>query len=129
LSVPGAAHPAPTSWRKTKTEESIVGSLAIIRSCVTQRKILWTYHVNMRLKGRFISRYALLISSPDYEIIEEYPDDKYLPSYLVRSEYEGNVLHILFAVDVKADNIRTITAYRSNLEEWEDGFRIRRHGS
>ena len=103
--------------------------LEFIRRCVTQRKILWTYHVNMRLKGRFISRHALLTSSTYYEIIEEYPDDKYLPSYLVRSEYEGNVLHILFAVDVKADNIRFITAYRPNLEEWEDGFRIRRHGS
>ena len=65
--------------------------LEFIRRCVTQRKILWTYHVNMRLKGRFISRHDLLTSSPDYEIIEEYPDDKYLPSYLVRSDYEGNV--------------------------------------
>ncbi len=100
--------------------------LQFIRRCVTQRRILWTYHVNMRLKDRFISRHALLISSPFYEIIEEYPGDKYLPSFLVRSEHEGDVFHILFATDVEADNIRVITAYRPNSDEWEDGFRIRR---
>ena len=101
--------------------------LQFIRRCVSQRKILWTYHVNMRLKGRFISRDILLTSSESYEIIEGYPDDKYLPSYLVRSEHEAEVLHILFAVDVQADNIRIITAYRPSLKEWEDGFRNRRH--
>jgi hypothetical protein len=100
--------------------------LQFVRRCITQRKVLWTYHVNMRLKDRFISRHALLTSYPFYEIIEEYPGDKYPPSYLVRSEHAGDVLHILFAVDVEADNIRIITASRPSSEEWEDGFRIRR---
>jgi hypothetical protein len=88
--------------------------------------MLWTYHVNMRLRGRSISRSAIIGSYELYEIVELYPQDKYFPSYLVRSEYQGDVFHILFAVDVKADNIRIITAYRPTLEEWEDGFRIRR---
>jgi hypothetical protein len=101
--------------------------LVFIRRCRGRKRILWTYHVNIRLKGRFISRHALLTSAHLYEIIEEYPFDKYLPSYLVRSEHEGEVFHMLFAVDVEADNIRIITAYRPNLDEWEDGFRIRRH--
>ncbi len=47
------------------------------------------------------------------------------PSYPVRLEHEGDALHILFAVDVEADNIRTLTAYRPKLEEWEEGFRMR----
>ncbi|MBW2593546.1 MAG: amidohydrolase family protein [Deltaproteobacteria bacterium] len=51
---------------------------------------------------------------------------EYLPSYLVRSEYQSDVIHILFAIDVESDNIRIITAYRLNSAEWEDGFRIRR---
>ena len=100
--------------------------LEFIRKCISQRKMLWTYHVNMRLRGRCISRSAIIGSYEIYEITESYPQDKYLPSYLVRSEYQGDVFHILFAVDVKADNIRIITAYRPTLEEWEDGFRIRR---
>jgi hypothetical protein len=35
----------------------------------------------------------------------------------------------LFTDDVKADNIRIITAYRPTLDDWEDGFRIRRQSS
>jgi len=103
--------------------------LEFIQRCISQRKILWTYHVNIRLKGRFISRQALLDSYACDEIIEKYPEDKYLPSYLVRSEYQSDVFHILFAIDVQGNNIRIVTAYRPNSEEWEDGFRIRRHPS
>ncbi len=103
--------------------------LEFIRRCAIQRKIFWTYHVNMRLKGRSISRHAIIDSYDRYEIIEQYPKDKYCPSYLVRSEYKDVILHILFAADVKADNIRIITAYRPTLEEWEDGFKIRRRSS
>jgi hypothetical protein len=40
----------------------------------------------MRLKGRFIPREAILASTESYEIIEEYPKDKYLPSCLVYAE-------------------------------------------
>lgn len=60
--------------------------LQFIRRCVIQGKILWTYHVNMRLKGRSISRDAIIDSHDRYEIIERYSNDKYFPSYLVRSD-------------------------------------------
>lgn len=70
--------------------------LQFIRRCVIQRKIFWTYHVNMRLKGRSISRNAIIDTHDSYEIIEQYPKDKYCPSYLVRSEYYDDLLHIPF---------------------------------
>lgn len=60
-----------------------VDVLEFIKSCIRRRKTHWTYHVNMRLKGRFIYREAILSSVETYKIIEEYPKDKYLPSYLV----------------------------------------------
>ena len=100
--------------------------LKFIQKCVSQGKILWTYHVNMRLKHRFIARQAIVDFSDCYEIIEHYPKDKYFPSYLVRSKYQNNVIHILFAIDLESNNIRIITAYRPNSTEWEAGFRIRR---
>jgi Domain of unknown function (DUF4258) len=100
--------------------------LEFIRKCVRQEKVFWTYHVNMRLKNRFISRQAILQSHENYEILEEYPKDKFLPSYLIYSEYRGDIFHILFAVDLEEINVRIITAYRPNLEEWEEGFRMRR---
>ncbi len=47
--------------------------LKFIERCINQRKILWTYHVNIRLKGRFVPRQALIESYASYEIIEQYP--------------------------------------------------------
>ena len=80
----------------------------------------------MRLQGRFISRHMILASVDAFEIIEEYPQDKYLPSYLVFSEYEGSKFHVLIAVDEQEDNVRMITAYYPNLLEWEEDLKTRR---
>jgi hypothetical protein len=103
--------------------------LKFIRRCVIRGQVFWTYHVNMRLRGRFITRQAILQANERYEIIDEYPKDKYLPSYLVYAEYQGDIFHILFAVDLEGVNVRIVTAYRPNPEEWEEGFRTRRDTS
>ncbi len=34
--------------------------LRFIRECVRNRRVLWTYQVNMRLNGRFIPREEVL---------------------------------------------------------------------
>jgi hypothetical protein len=88
--------------------------------------MLWTYHVNMRLQGRFIQRQTIIDAVDAYEIIEEYPKDKYLPSYLVLGQHGGDSFHVLFAVDVEGNNVRVVTAYRPSLEEWETDLRTRR---
>ena len=80
----------------------------------------------MRLKDRFISRENIIRSSETFEIIESYPQDKYLPSYLVYAQSEGEVFHILFAVDVSEDHVRIVTAYRPNENDWELGLKKRR---
>jgi hypothetical protein len=100
--------------------------LDFIQRCIRQEKIFWTYHVNMRMKGRFIPRQFILESVNNYEIIEEYQKDKYFPSYLVYSQHKGSIFHILFAVDVKDDNVRIITTYYPNIEDWEKDLKTRR---
>lgn len=100
--------------------------LMFIRRCVTQRKILWTYHINMRLKGRSISRKAIRESITSYEIIEEYPEDKYFPSYLIYTQYKEKIFHVLFAVDVGGDNVRVITAYYPHPQKWKTDLKTRR---
>ena len=100
--------------------------LKFIQRCVKQQKIVWTYHVNMRMKGRFIPRQFILESVASYEIIEEYPRDKYLPSYLVYSRYQKYIFHVLFAADVEGDNVRVATAYYPSLEEWKEDLKTRR---
>ncbi|MEQ8221827.1 MAG: DUF4258 domain-containing protein [Candidatus Eremiobacterota bacterium] len=100
--------------------------LEFIRTCIGEGRIYWTYHVNMRLKGRFISREAVLLSSDTYEIIEKYPEDKYLPSYLVYAEYEKNAIHIQIAIDEVNNNIRIITAYKPSPDKWEEDLKRRK---
>ena len=56
--------------------------------------MLWTYHVYMRLRGRYIRRETVLDAVESYEIIEAYPEDKYLPSYLVLARLAGEVFHV-----------------------------------
>jgi hypothetical protein len=111
-------------------EENMPGSpenpLLFIRRCVQQRKLQWTYHINMRLQKRGISRHIITESLSDYEIIEAYPEDKYFPSYLVYTEYGGEPFHILFAIDEEGENVRVITAYRPNPLGWTADCKTRR---
>ena len=103
-----------------------VDPLRFIQECVTSRRIFWTYHVNMRLRGRFIRREAILDAVESYEIIEAYPGDKYLLSYLVPGRSAGEAFHVLFAVDVEGENVRVVTAYRPSEDEWENDWKTRR---
>ena len=100
--------------------------LAFIQRCVQHRQMYWIHHINMRLQGRFISRQYILDAVDTYEIIESYPEDKYLPSYLVYATVENAVFHVLFAVDVPVEQVRVITAYRPEPGAWEIDQKTRR---
>ena len=61
-----------------------------------------------------------------YEIIESYPQDKYLPSFLVLARSPNDEFHVRFATDVQDDNIRIVTTYRPDPAEWEADLKTRR---
>lgn len=61
-----------------------------------------------------------------HEIIESYEDDKYLPSYLVWAPSGHGPFHVLFAADVDGDNVRIVTAYRPNVDEWDIDLKSRK---
>jgi len=61
-------------------------------------------------------REAILAATASFEIIESYPEDKYLPSYLVRAEYAGRVFHVLFATDAEQGNVRIVTRSASSFQ-------------
>jgi hypothetical protein len=100
--------------------------LVFIRRCVGEQRVYWSYHVNMRMRDRFIAREQILGAVASYEIIESNPNDKYLPSYLVHAAVGDRVFHVLFATDAEGDNVRVVTAYRPDPLEWEADLKSRR---
>ena len=61
-----------------------------------------------------------------YRLVEAYPDDKYLPSYLLLARHRSAAFHVFFAADVEGDSVRVITSYRSDPQEWEPDMKTRR---
>ena len=80
----------------------------------------------MRLGQRFIAREMIIEAANNYEVIEEYPDDKYFPSYLLLGRRGEEVFHVLFGADVDGQNVRIITAYYPSLDEWEEDLKTRK---
>lgn len=69
----------------------------------------------------------MIVKSVDsYEIVESYPKDKYLPSFLVYARHEQTAFHILFAVDFDNDSVKVVTAYRPEIALWNSDFKRRR---
>jgi len=100
--------------------------LLFIRECIRGGRIFWTYHVNMRLGQRFIDRETIIQAAENYVMVEEYPKDKYFPSYLLLGQRGEDAFHVPFGADVEGQNVRVVTAYFPSLEEWESDLKTRR---
>jgi hypothetical protein len=100
--------------------------LAFIRDCISSGRVRWTYHVTMRLHERRLTGEMLRQAVGTFEIIEEYPRDKYLPSFLMRGEVPEFVFHALIAADLEGDNVRVVTMYLPDPDQWDSGGRVRR---
>lgn len=101
-------------------------ALVFIKSCIEKAKVFWTYQVNMRLQGRYISREQILAAVNTFEIIEDYQDDKYLPSFLVWAKAGNDIIHVHMALDREGTNVRIFTAYRPTPDKWTADFKRRR---
>jgi len=80
----------------------------------------------MRLQQRALTTEVLHDSMATLEIIEAYPQDKYLPSFLLRGDSDGSVFHVQIATDVEGENIRVVTMYIPDPDEWDQGLCCRR---
>ncbi len=80
----------------------------------------------MRLRQRNLRAEMLAAAVDSFEIIEKYPDDKYLPSFLVRGETTDIIFHVQIATDVQGNNVKIVTMCAPEPDEWNENFRIRR---
>ncbi|MCK4859081.1 MAG: DUF4258 domain-containing protein [Candidatus Omnitrophica bacterium] len=75
---------------------------------------------------RYISQKEILEAIESDEIIEDYPEDKYGPSCLVYGKTAlGRPLHIHSSYPSRP-NIKIITLYEPDPEEWENYIKRRR---
>jgi hypothetical protein len=100
--------------------------LAFIKDCISDGRIRWTYHVTMRLQTRRLTAGMIYEAMDSLEIIESYPQDKYLPSFLLRGAYGEAVFHVQIATDTLGGNIRIVTMYNPDPEDWDKEMRRRR---
>jgi len=99
-----------------------------VRTLVAEGKIVWTEHVAIRLRERGIKRSDLIECITNGEIIEQYPDDVPYPSCLVSGKCKtGKPLHIVIGYN-KDILCCMITAYRPDMDKWENDYKTRRKG-
>ncbi|MFI5200909.1 MAG: DUF4258 domain-containing protein [Candidatus Kapaibacterium sp.] len=102
-------------------------TLTNIRESLGEGRIELTAHALKRMVERNISKREIMETSTNLELIEDYADDKYYPSCLLLGyTAHGRPLH-LHASRLSGENVRLITVYEPNPEEWVDNFRRRKY--
>ena len=95
----------------------------IRRLCVEDR-MQWSLHALKRMRERKITSYEVINCIQQGEIIEEYPDDRPLPSCLIFGVAVQRKLHTV--VGCGDDYISIITAYEPDASEWEPDYKTRK---
>lgn len=90
------------------------------------KNIIFTGHSIQRIFEREIEPEDIEVSVENGEIIEEYPDDKPYPSFLVLNFIKGKPIHVVFSFDNDNETIYLITAYFPDTSIWDETFKIRR---
>ena len=99
--------------------------IEFFRDAVAHGRLRWQLHALERLLERGISRAEVLEAIIQGEIIEQYMDDKPLPSCLI-AHVKAQPLHAVVAIDRDSGFGHVITVYRPNREHFEDDYKTRR---
>jgi hypothetical protein len=99
--------------------------IEVLRSATAQGRIHWHQHALERFLERGISRAEVVTAIMNGEVIEVYPTDRPNPSCLIL-HVESDPVHVVAAADSAARICHIITAYRPDLEHFEQDLRTRR---
>lgn len=95
-----------------------------IKKLCSEDRIQWSLHAIKRMRERKITSNEVISCIQVGEIIEEYPDDRPLPSCLIYGVVKQRTLHTVVGSD--ETHIAIITAYEPNTDEWEDDLKTRK---
>ncbi len=97
-----------------------------IREACAEGRIQWRNHALERMMERGISRKQVKEVLMQGEKIASYQDDNPFPSLLLDGRLEDDALHVIVAFDVAESYCYVITAYRPDLEHFENDLKTRR---
>ena len=98
--------------------------LKTVQSLCRSDSVQWSVHALKRMRERKIKSYEVLNCIYNGEIIEEYPNDRPLPSCLIYGVVNTRNLHTVLSSD--RITVYIITAYEPDLTEWESNFKTRK---
>lgn len=96
----------------------------LIKRLCGEDRIQWSLHALKRMRERKISADEIIDCIKSGEIIEEYPDDRPLPSCLIFGIVDKRKLHTVVGSD--ENYLSVITAYEPDPEEWKPDFKTRK---
>ena len=100
-------------------------TLAQVRRQLREGEFDFSQHAFRRAVERNISDQEIREAGAGAVIIEEYPEDKYGPTWLILGfTRAGRPLHIQLSV-AEVPQIRIVTLYEPDRNEWEDYARRR----
>jgi hypothetical protein len=100
--------------------------LNAIKETIAANRIIWRKHVLTRMMERGIRRQDVKEALLEGEVVEEYPNDKPFPSFLIAGYAQGHMLHIVAAYDKTNDMCYIITTYTPDTEHFESDLKTRR---
>lgn len=94
-------------------------------------RLLYSTHASRRMYERTIYPRDVRHVLKTGEVIETYPGDLPLPSYLVLGWMESELghrvpVHVVAADDDEGAETHVITVYKPDLERWETDYKTRR---
>ncbi|MEI6062268.1 MAG: DUF4258 domain-containing protein [Bacteroidota bacterium] len=89
-------------------------------------KIIFSNHAVLQMFQRRISVEDVKFVLLNGVVVNEYPEDKPLPSKLLFAVCNNRNLHVLCTENLSDNEIIIITAYEASIEIWENDFVTRK---
>ena len=89
-------------------------------------RIVFSNHAVKQMFQRDISIEDIKIALNDFEIINNYSDDKPYPSKLIFSMVNNRPIHIVYSKNIDDNTIIIITVYEPNFDIWQKDFKTRK---
>lgn len=100
--------------------------IILIKESVKNSSVFWKDHIIQRMRERNITVSEVLLTLNEFEIIEEYKNDRPFPSYLLIGYADEKPFHIVAAVNSEDVEIHLITVYIPDSSIWENDNRRRK---